>query len=153
MKLWHFTITEHNGEQEYTFDHLLYAETQGQATAEIRDWCKKWYDDDTVENLGPDCWSFFSGQILLDLDHISETTEQEWKDQMFERKLVGARPEKTQSAREDFAAAWFIFDNWIRAELANWEECATEAGEIEELKYMKEAHKTICETIEENIKV
>ena len=99
MKLYEFTTTEHNGEQEYSHYHLVYAETEIEALTKAREYCKQWYQDEDVAegyNDDPDCWAFWGGSIILSLDSIKECEQKVWKESRFMACLIGELPQEQE---------------------------------------------------------
>ena len=97
MKLYEFTTTEHNGEQEYSHYHLVYAVTLAQAKEKAKEYCRTWYNDEDVKQRDGECtWDFFNGEIVLTLDEIKQCTQVVWKESRFLDALIGGRPEENR---------------------------------------------------------
>lgn len=94
VKLYEFSTTEHNGEQEYTQSHLIQARNIKDAIKLIIEYCKKWYDteeDNEVEISeynGTMKFSFFNDEITLYLGDITETSIADWQEKMLRQALV-----------------------------------------------------------------
>jgi hypothetical protein len=92
MKLFEFTTTERNGEQEYSNNHLVQADSIEKARAAAIEYCKTWYDDEDVkietDNFGYMTFIFFCGEIELELNDITETTEQKFCQEAVKRALI-----------------------------------------------------------------
>lgn len=84
MKTYKFTLTERNGEQEYGYDYLVYAETFETAQAKMNHCAEQWYDDPDVK-LVDDHYEFFGGCIFVTIDSGYECTEKEFVDGLLVR--------------------------------------------------------------------
>jgi len=105
MKLYEFVTTEHNGEQEYSHYHLVYADTLADATKMAREFCSQWYEvedpEDVVHNVGErtgdklnEYWEFLGGNIILDLDSVTETNANTFEQEAFRRSLISGMPKE-----------------------------------------------------------
>ena len=92
MKLYQFTTTEKNGEQEYSNNHVIRAKNIEEARSAAVEFCKTWYEDENVEietdNFGYSTFLFFGGKIELELNDITETTKRQFLEESFERALI-----------------------------------------------------------------
>lgn len=92
MKLYQFTTTEHNGEQEYSNTHLVRAKNIKQANSKAVKFCKKWYEDEDVkietDNFGYLTFIFIDIQIELELNDIKEITKEQFCKEAYERALI-----------------------------------------------------------------
>jgi len=72
------TITEINGEQEYSSHYLIIADNYEQALEKARTMASQWYGeaDGTYGKYDEeeDDWSFFGGEIIVTADDPTETT-------------------------------------------------------------------------------
>lgn len=118
MNLYEFRTTEHNGEQEYSHYHLVYADTIDDATRMVREFCSQWYEVEDPEGVvhkvnGKDeWWEFFGGEIVLELDNITETNANTFKEEAFLRGLTGGLPKRRINIRETFDC---LEQAWIAA--------------------------------------
>ena len=93
-KLFYATATENNGEQEYSHDLLVYAQSSEEAEEAIIKHLKEWYADEKVEPIMDETtnmimgWEFFGGSIMIHLDSIKEVTRREYKQRAFESALI-----------------------------------------------------------------
>lgn len=91
-KLYKFRLEELNGEQEYTYDHLLYAESQEVAQRMAHEYARTFYEDDgpdwTEVNDGSLVYFFIGGAIAVEVGFVSITTKEEWQEWMFNRSLL-----------------------------------------------------------------
>ena len=103
MKLYEVRTTEYNGEQEYSFSHLLAAKNLRHAKEIARKYFKNWYQDDEKGNLNkddPDSFEFINGTIILRITGVVETTLEEWLDRQIELHRVNKLPkDKTISQK------------------------------------------------------
>jgi len=93
MKLYEFRTTEHNGEQEYSHYHLVYAKSLNEAECNAKAFCATWYDDEDVRyNEGElnDSWEFFGGDVVLYFDRIEECQPTDWKESRFNDALISS---------------------------------------------------------------
>lgn len=92
MKLFSFSTTERNGEQEYNHDHLVHAKTLAEAKERAIKYCKHWYDGGLTrtdkDKDGYYEFEFFNGEIFLELNDIVECDENYWKSCMFQKCLI-----------------------------------------------------------------
>jgi len=94
MKLFEFTITEHNGEQEYTTHHCVKATTVKGAELQRNRYAKNWYGNADVESgdVGAekteDGYNFEDVGVSIDVSDVTETTEEKFKQDCFERAFV-----------------------------------------------------------------
>jgi hypothetical protein len=92
MKLFEFTTTEHNGEQEYSNNHLVKANSIEEAKAAAMEYCKTWYGDKDVkietDSFGYMTFIFFDGEFELELNDITETTKRQFCKEAFARALL-----------------------------------------------------------------
>ena len=101
MKLYDFTTTEHNGEQEYSHYHLVYAVSEVEALTKARAYCRTWYEDgENCTNydgtLDLDAWQFMGGDVVLYLDKLQECKQTVWKESRFLDALIGGMPEENR---------------------------------------------------------
>ena len=72
-KLFYATATENNGEQEYSHDLLVYAQSSEEAEEAIIKHLKEWYADEKVEPIMDETtnmimgWEFFCMDALIPL--------------------------------------------------------------------------------------
>lgn len=99
MKLYEVRATEYNGEQEYSQSKLLAAENIDEAWNLAREYFDKWYEDGDDKHADPDKpdrFEFIDGSIILEIDSISETDLEQWKQQQVQLHSIGKLP-KTKS--------------------------------------------------------
>ena len=99
MKLYEFTTTEHNGEQEYSHYHLVYAVNLDEAECKAESFCATWYDDENVHFIDDGQngrWQFFYGEITLKLNNVQECKQTIWKESRFLDALIGGMPEENR---------------------------------------------------------
>ena len=95
MKLYEVRTTEYNGEQEYSFSHLLAARDLEHARKIARKYFKSWYQDDGTKHAqkgGPDSFEFINGTIILRIESVAETTLEDWLDRQIELHSVNKLP-------------------------------------------------------------
>ena len=93
-KLYEFTIEERNGEQEYTYDYITYAESIEEAETTADRIASKWYGDDfegecDIEKDGE--WYIFYNSCsvcAIRVYSIGETTKEKWIEKMVNLRLV-----------------------------------------------------------------
>ena len=102
MKLYEVRATEYNGEQEYSQSKLLAAENTDEAWNSAREYFEKWYedgDDKHADSDDPNRFEFIGGCIILEIDSITETTLEHWKQQQVLLHSIGKLP-KAKSAHK-----------------------------------------------------
>ena len=102
MKLYEVRATEYNGEQEYSQSKLLAAGNIDEAWNSAREYFEKWYedgDDKHADASDPDRFEFVGGCIILEIDSITETTLEHWKQQQVHLHSIGKLP-RTKSAHK-----------------------------------------------------
>jgi len=95
MKLYEVKATEYNGEQEYSNSHLLAARNIDEAWNSARAYFEKWYEDGDSKHADPDYpdrFEFVGGCIILEIDSITETTLEHWKQQQVHLHSIGKLP-------------------------------------------------------------
>jgi len=139
MRLYQVQATECNGRPEYAHSKLLAAEDIDQAWQMARDYFKQWYDDgdepETHSTDNPNEFKFVGGSISLEIDRITETTLERWKQQQVDLHSINILPE-AKSAHEKLEALLEVCE-YIR-------ECLDVGGEqsrqfAEEIAYLKKA--------------
>jgi hypothetical protein len=90
MKTFYAEIKELNGEQEYSFDYLIYAVTKSDAVVVAEGMARTWYseDEDDVEEVDG-CYEFFGGLLIVSVVELKEMTEGEFVDRLLNRYTVG----------------------------------------------------------------
>ena len=102
MRIFEIKTTEYNGEQEYSNSHLLAARNIDEARDSAREYFEKWYeasDDKHADPDYPDRFEFVGGCIILNIDSITETTLECWKQQQVLLHSIGKLP-RTKSAHK-----------------------------------------------------
>ena len=107
MRLYQVQATECNGRPEYAHSKLLAAEDIDHAWQLSRDYFRQWYDDGDEPEAhitdNPNEFRFVGGSISLEIDRITETTLERWKQQQAERHSINILPE-TKSTHEKLEA-------------------------------------------------
>ncbi len=97
MRLYQVEATECNGTPEYAHSKLLAAENVDQARRKARDYFRQWYDDgdepEAHETDNPNEFKFLGGSISLEIDRITDTTLEQWKDLQVDLHSIGMLPE------------------------------------------------------------
>lgn len=140
MKLYEVRATEYNGEQEYSQSKLLAAENTDEAWNSAREYFEKWYedgDDKHADSDDPNRFEFIGGCIILEIDSITETTLEHWKQQQVHLHSIGKLP-KTKSAYKKYKALLAVCE-YIR-------DCLDVGGEqsrqfADEIAYLNKAIK------------
>ncbi len=140
MKLYEVRATEYNGEQEYSQSKLLAAENTDEAWNSAREYFEKWYedgDDKHVDFDDPNRFEFIGGCIILEIDSITETTLEHWKQQQVHLHSIGKLP-RTKSAHKKCKALLAVCE-YIR-------DCLDVGGEqsrqfADEIAYLNKAIK------------
>jgi len=102
MRLYEVKTTEYNGEQEYSNSHLLAARNMDEARDSARECFERWYEDGDDKHADPDDpnrFEFVGGSIILEIDSITETTLEHWKQEQVHLHSIGKLP-KTKSAHK-----------------------------------------------------
>ncbi len=102
MRIFEIRTTEYNGEQEYSNSHLLAARNIDEAWKLAREYFEKWYEDGDDKHADPDDpnrFEFVGGSIILEIDSITETTLERWKQQQVLLHSIGKLP-KAKSAHK-----------------------------------------------------
>ncbi len=102
MRLYEVKTTEYNGEQEYSNSHLLAARNMDEARDSAREYFERWYEDGDDKHADPDDpnrFEFVGGSIILEIDSITETTLEHWKQEQVHLHSIGKLP-KTKSAHK-----------------------------------------------------
>ncbi len=104
MQLYEVQATECNGKPEYSHSKLLAAESIDQAWRMVRDYFRQWYDDgDDVEmhdTKNPNEFTFNGGRISLEIDSITETTMEHWKEEQVHLRSIGVLPENRSAQKK-----------------------------------------------------
>ncbi len=140
MKLYEVRATEYNGEQEYSQSKLLAAENTDEAWNSAREYFEKWYedgDDKHADSDDPNRFEFIGGCIILEIDSITETTLEHWKQQQVHLHSIGKLP-RTKSAHKKCKA--------LRAVCEYIRDCLDVGGEqsrqfADEIAYLNRAIK------------
>ncbi len=102
MRLYEVKTTEYNGEQEYSNSHLLAARNMDEARDSASEYFERWYEDGDDKHTDPDDpnrFEFVGGSIILEIDSITETTLERWKQQQVLLHSIGKLP-KAKSAHK-----------------------------------------------------
>lgn len=103
MKLYEVRTTEYNGEQEYSFSHLLAARNLIHAKALARKYFQNWYQDDGTRRTredDPDSFEFVDGSIILRIKGVCETTLEDWLDRQIELHRIDKLPKAKSSCKK-----------------------------------------------------
>ena len=97
MRLYAVQATECNGTPEYAHSKLLAAENIDQAWRMARDYFREWYDDgdepEAHNTDNPNEFKFVGGSISLEIDRITGTTMEQWKELQVDLHSIGILPE------------------------------------------------------------
>ena len=140
MRLYQVKTTEHNGEQEYSSSHLLAAQNMDEAWNLAREYFENWYEDGDDKHADPDDpnrFEFIGGSVIVEIDSITETTLEHWKQQQVLLHSIGKLP-KTKSLHKKYKALMATCE-YIR-------DCLDVGGEqsrqfAEEIAYLNKAIK------------
>lgn len=103
MKLYEVRTTEYNGEQEYSFSHLLAARDLDHAKKIARKYFQHWYQDGETKHSkedDPDSFEFVGGSIILRIKGVYETTLEKWLDEQIELHRVTKLPKAKASCKK-----------------------------------------------------
>jgi len=107
MRLYQVEATECNGTPEYAHSKLLAADNIDQAWRMARDYFRQWYDDgdepEAHNTNNPNEFKFVGGSISLEIDRITETIMEQWKELQVDLHSIGILP-KTKPAHEKLGA-------------------------------------------------
>lgn len=111
MKLYEVRTTEYNGEQEYSFSHLLAARDLDHAKKIARKYFQHWYQDGETKHSkedDPDSFEFVGGSIILRIKGVYETTLEKWLDDQIELHRVSKLPKAKSSCKKFIQTALTI---------------------------------------------
>jgi len=91
-KLFQLRFTERNGEQQYSYEYLIAALCEIEATEKAHSLVKQWYADPGVEKDGENCYAFFGGCLTVEIESVFEITLVEYLSQQLLRYGVGYIP-------------------------------------------------------------
>ena len=104
MQLYDVQATECNGRPEYSHSKLLAAENIDHAWQMAREYFRQWYDDgddpEKHDTKNPNEFKFNDGSISLEIDSISETTVEHWKEEQVHLHSIGVLPEIKSAQRK-----------------------------------------------------
>lgn len=103
MKIYEVRATEYNGEQEYSSSLLLAAQNKDEAWKRAREYFETWYEDGDANHAdpgNPDRFEFIDGSIILEIDSITETTLERWKEQQVLLHSIGKLPKARSSHKK-----------------------------------------------------
>jgi hypothetical protein len=83
-------LKEQNGEQEYSYDHIIEAETLEDAEKIYEEYAKTFYGDgsDDEPEEGDGGYYFFNGEIWAGVESIIPTTKEAWMENQFNINLL-----------------------------------------------------------------
>ncbi|MEN6319770.1 MAG: hypothetical protein ABFD82_13560 [Syntrophaceae bacterium] len=86
-KLYHMELEEHNGEQEYSYDFLIYAKNEEEAWQIARNYARTFYGEDDFAGKEPDTnvFEFMYGCIIVEIKGLYETTKDIFMEHMLFR--------------------------------------------------------------------
>jgi len=96
MKLFYFELHEQNGEYEYTYDHLVKAESLKEAKKIAEEYAKGFYGE--VEEVEGEHWPFEqiywfnNSSIAITVDEVCEITKIEFMNRAYQKALVYTKP-------------------------------------------------------------
>ena len=88
-KCYHYTLEEINGEQEYSYDYLIEAESLEEAEAIANTHAGTFYCDEP-EEVYDESYAFFGGAICVEIGSITETTKEGFIKDMLRRATLRA---------------------------------------------------------------
>jgi len=96
QQLFSFTLEEHNGEHEYTSEHLCYASSEEEALGIADEYAKCFYDDDVRGKWDEfyQWWEFEGGAIAIEVHFRGATTLAAWTQRQVRRALANEAPPK-----------------------------------------------------------
>jgi hypothetical protein len=83
MKYFEMGFTEYNGEQEYSYDFLIAAQTKEEADKKAIDYIQAFYSNGKW--IEPDLCEYDGGCITVRFDHLWKTTKNEFVNKMLEK--------------------------------------------------------------------
>ena len=89
QKYYHYTLEEINGEQEYSYDYLIEAESLEEAESIANTHASTFYCDEP-EEVHDGSYAFFGGAICVEIDSITETTKEGFIKDMLRRVTLRA---------------------------------------------------------------
>lgn len=93
MNAYELHFTEYNGEQEYSYDYLLYANSYEAAENKAKDFVGRWYaaenrPDGDVEWTDYLTIEFFGGEIAIVITSICKTTLEKFTKVLVDRFTI-----------------------------------------------------------------
>ena len=77
-KAYHLELEEQNGEQEYSYDFLIYAKDEEEARVIAQNYAQTFYgeDDDAGKEIEDNVYEFLCGCIIVEIKGFYETTKE-----------------------------------------------------------------------------
>ncbi|KKM91212.1 hypothetical protein LCGC14_1230750 [marine sediment metagenome] len=83
------TLTERNGEREYSHHYLIDADDFEDALEKIKQCAIDWYEGaDVIYDEEKDCLSFFSGEVLVTVSDPVQTTLEKYFERLKDIYLI-----------------------------------------------------------------
>jgi len=92
MKLFFFRLNEQNGEQEYSYDHIVEAENLNEAQKKAEIYASNFYGkademDENKELIEKTFW-FFGGCIAVNISDLYETTKEKFLERIYQNSFI-----------------------------------------------------------------
>lgn len=88
MNYYRLSLTEYNGEQEYSYAYLLRANNQANANKEAKQFVSQWYNDPDAEWTDTNTIEFFGGEIGVCIGAVVQTTKREFTKELVEHFTI-----------------------------------------------------------------
>ena len=86
-KYYHYTLEEINGEQEYSYDHLIEAANLEEAKVIANTHASTFYCDES-EEVYDGSYVFFGGAICVEIKSVTKTTKEGFVRDMLQRATL-----------------------------------------------------------------
>jgi len=84
-------LEERNGEQEYTYYHIIEADTLEEARKLYESYAQTFYpvdEDDELPEYENDGYCHLDGAIFVRVDRLEPTTKEQWMEEQFNLNLL-----------------------------------------------------------------
>jgi hypothetical protein len=81
------SLTEYNGEREYSESYLIEARDKFEAMDKLRHVAANYLDDDS-EETEPGTFEFWGGEYLVKINGVYPTTKAEYIEEVLQRELI-----------------------------------------------------------------
>ena len=88
MNSYYMELEERNGEQEYSYEYLIYAKDIYEAWEMAKEKARTWYDDEDVELTETGEYEFFGGSLVARITEVCPMTEREFTEMMLNRYSI-----------------------------------------------------------------